>query len=174
MSEWIFPAGVHGWLSFEEGKLLAELATDKVVLEIGSYHGRSTICMAQTAKIVHAIDWGYGGGDVDSTCSTVALLENLRERNLMGKVFVHVGRVEDMPFLLPAQFDMVYVDGQHDVKSARRDFVFALHCLKPDGILAAHDWDRPEVRQALREATGATNCIRKSVELTAVFTKGNL
>src|SRR5690606_30630361 len=48
-NEFRFPSDVQGWLSYREGKTLYDLARGKRVLEIGSYCGRSTICLAQSA-----------------------------------------------------------------------------------------------------------------------------
>jgi hypothetical protein len=45
-----FPFDVEGWLTPAEGKELARIAAGKRVLEVGSYCGLSTICMARTAK----------------------------------------------------------------------------------------------------------------------------
>jgi hypothetical protein len=70
IKDWKFPTDVRGWLTPKEGETLAQLAEGKLVLEIGSYHGLSTICMAQTAKMVHAIDWcrGERGQAGDGRC----------------------------------------------------------------------------------------------------------
>jgi hypothetical protein len=54
-ADW-FPHNVAGWLTEDEGRELAELAEGKVVLEIGAYCGRSTICLAQKAVTVAVVD----------------------------------------------------------------------------------------------------------------------
>jgi len=51
-----FPADVHGALSETEGRKLYELAAGRVVVEEGGFHGRSTICLAQSARIVYSVD----------------------------------------------------------------------------------------------------------------------
>lgn len=60
-ADW-FPRKVVGWLTEEEGIELARLAEGKICLEIGSYCGRSTICLAQKARSVGALDTFDGRG----------------------------------------------------------------------------------------------------------------
>src|ERR1700730_14525863 len=57
---WRFPAEVPGWLTEPEGRKLAELSRGKRVLELGTYLGRSAICIAQTAVNLLTIDWHQG------------------------------------------------------------------------------------------------------------------
>jgi len=47
---------IDGWLEVPEGEKLRELATGKNVFEIGCYKGKSTVCMAKTAKSVVSLD----------------------------------------------------------------------------------------------------------------------
>ena len=50
------PEGVPGWLSYAEGRSLWELARDRRVLELGRFHGRSTVALAQSAREVVSVD----------------------------------------------------------------------------------------------------------------------
>jgi len=54
MRKFIFPEDVEGWLWDKEGEELYKLAQRNkdlgVVVELGSYHGKSTICLAQGKK----------------------------------------------------------------------------------------------------------------------------
>src|SRR4051812_45637582 len=88
-----FPRDVDGWLTPEQGRILAELATDKVCLEIGSYQGKSTICMAQTAKHVHSVDWHQGGPEIRNHGDTLLRLRNNLAVYCCQNVTLHVGRI---------------------------------------------------------------------------------
>lgn len=57
-----FPHAVDGWLSFAEGHMLYQYAQKAagLTVELGSYKGRSTICLAQGAPRVIAIDHFLG------------------------------------------------------------------------------------------------------------------
>ena len=162
-----FPYDVGGWLSYEEGTTLGELATGKRVLEIGSYQGRSTVCLAQMAKEVVAID-PHTGEATGRPMDTLATLKaNLRKHNLDNVEIVVSTTAEVVDEDLLGQFDLVFIDGAHDRQSVQYDLEFALRRLAPGGLLAFHDyrkfpgefdgrWD-PGVSETVDEflATGA-------------------
>lgn len=47
---------VRGWIYNDECEALQKLATGKTCLEIGSFLGKSTVAMAETARVVRAVD----------------------------------------------------------------------------------------------------------------------
>ena len=138
---WRFPFDVDGWLTLEEGKGLAELARGKRVLEIGSYCGRSTICMAQTAEHVTSVDPHDGRGTPRPMNTRQSLAANLK-RYGCENVSIIVGTVEDNGAYLYPPFDMIFVDGAHDYESVKRDIDNAQELLVPGGTLAFHDYRR--------------------------------
>ncbi len=147
-----FPEDVSGWLEREEGECLAYLAKDKTVLEIGSYHGRSTICLAQTAKRVHSLDWHKGDVYVGSKGSLGDLIGNLERYGVRSKVILHVGSTQDIgPVFGSECFDLVFVDGGHDYESAIIDMQLARRCVRPAGVIALHDWYMHEIKTAAWE-----------------------
>src|SRR5690606_2342502 len=81
-----FPYDVEGWLQPSEGTVLAELATEKDVLEIGSYCGRSTICMARTASHVTAVDYFDGRGTPTPKDTLTDFHRNLQRYGVADKV----------------------------------------------------------------------------------------
>lgn len=131
-----FPAEIPGWLLEEEGKALAELARGKRVLEIGSFCGRSTVCLARTAEHVTAVDYFDGRGTPAPQDTRQAFDANLARYDVASKVTVcH----PDQEIPLP-EYDLAFIDGAHDAESVRRDIARCLECLKPDGLLAFHDY----------------------------------
>lgn len=152
--------GVRGWLTKREAAALKFLATDKIVLELGSYEGLSTVCLAETAKMVHAVDWHRCDADtrrlVPGTTSTLeTFVNNLRAKGLDSKVTVHVGAFEDvLPRFADAQFDLVFVDGNHSRATVVNDAKQACRLVKPGGVIAFHDWDEPQVVHAVTEVMG--------------------
>lgn len=150
-----FPEDVSGWLEREEGECLAGLAKDKTVLEIGSYHGRSTICLARTAKRVHAIDWHKGDVYVGSKDTLGDLIGNLERYGVRDKVVLHVGSTKEIgPVLGSAIFDLVFVDGGHDYNCAILDMQLAGRCVRPDGVIVLHDWYMHQIKTAAWEVLG--------------------
>jgi predicted O-methyltransferase YrrM len=145
-----FPDDVRGWLTRTEGEALAACARGRVVLEIGSYCGRSTICMAQTAKRVYALDWHRGDAGAGWGQTLPEFLANIERYGVADKVIPLVGRTDDLsPILADLSVEFVFVDGAHDADSVRADTRLALRVLKPGGVIAFHDFDYPSVRDAV-------------------------
>lgn len=154
---WQFPHEVGGWLTETEGRILAEVAEGKRVLEVGSYLGRSTICLAQKAKSVDCVDPFDGRATPEPKPCREKFAENLRRHNQAHKITAHVGTFSDVAPHLWAGFDFIFIDGDHRYESVKADIENALRLLKPGGVLAFHDYDRPGdegVTQAVDELIG--------------------
>lgn len=141
---------VLGWIEPEVALKLAELAQDKAVVEIGSYLGLSTACLAKGARKVHSVDWHRGDAGCGDTWTGPGFLDGLRELGLLDRVVAHVGRCRDVLPLLPAAaFEMAFVDGSHAYEDVLADGKEALRLVKPGGTVAFHDADYDGVRRAL-------------------------
>lgn len=138
------PEEVPGWLTLAEARLLWKTAMCLEVLELGTACGRSTVCLGQSAKRVVSVDiadqaeaaeWARRFGVSDR-------VEFLRD---------HAGAVCQK---LSGKFDLVFIDTLHDSASVERDIAIALRFLKPDGLLAFHDYPDPswpDVRRIVDE-----------------------
>ncbi len=157
-----FPHDVAGWLNEAEGRLLAFHALGMDVLEIGSYCGRSTICMAQTAKRVTSVDPHDGRATPEPRDTYGEFAENLRRYGVREKVQAWRMTTEQAGNemqQLGQTFGLVFIDGAHDYESVRNDIAHALHLLAPGGLLAFHDYRcglpqegfDPGVEQAVNE-----------------------
>lgn len=139
--------------SQEELAELASLAEGKTVLEIGSFLGASTVTMAQSAKRVYAVDWHRG--DIHHSPDTETMfpfLQNLIDWDVRHKVIPMIGRCEHvLPVLRPASFDLVFVDGVHTKEGTYRDGGYALNLVRPDGVVAFHDYGVHGVTPAIEE-----------------------
>lgn len=152
-----FPYDINGWLKPEEGAALAELARDKRVLEIGSYCGLSTVCLARPARHVTAVDYFDGRATPVEQDTLGQFVANVERYGLSDRVVMcHPEAVYPLP-----QYDFAFIDGAHDYDSVKRDIARALEVLAPGGLLAFHDyrlspgeadgrWD-PGVTQAVNE-----------------------
>lgn len=131
-----FPREIPGWLDPEEGAALAELARGKRVLEIGSYCGKSTVCMARTAEHVAAVDY-FDGRATPFPMSTAGEFEaNLDRYEVAEKVTVcHPEAEIPMP-----GYDLAFIDGAHDRASVEADIDKAIGVLNPGGLIAFHDY----------------------------------
>lgn len=144
-----FPYNVEGWLTPLEGDLLGKLAEGKKVLEIGSYCGRSTICMAQTAEQVDSVDTHDGRGTPNPRSTYEEFKKNLRTYGLAN---VRIMKGVASEFRYEDEYDMVFIDGAHDLESVCEDIAVARSVLKEDGVIAFHDYSSdcdPEVKKAV-------------------------
>lgn len=176
---WRFPWDVEGWLSEEEGRYLANLAADKRVLEVGSYCGKSTICLAQGALSVHAVDTFDGRATPRQGPTLNRFRANLERHGVRQRVREFVGPASEVIPRLPGRgYDLVFIDGAHDLESVRHDAILAAGVLKSDGLLAFHDyreapgqhdgrWD-PGVTQTVNELVAAGGELINQVGTVAV------
>lgn len=153
-----FPYDIPGWLTFDEGRELAELARGKRVLEIGSYCGLSTVCLARTAQHVVAVDPHDGRATPIHKNTLAAFKTNLERYGVADKVTTIVGTMEDIGD--SDRFDLVFIDGAHDAASVEADIAAAWEVLAPGGLLVFHDYKNvdPDVTATVDAflASGAT------------------
>lgn len=136
-----FPRDIHGWLTPDEGKKLAELATDKNVLEIGSYCGLSTVCMARTANHIDAIDYHDGRGTPEPRNTLDEFLDNLERYEVSDKVTAY--HPDHAP--VHTTYDLILIDGAHDRDSVQADLDNYLAQLSENGLLVFHDYGEPMI-----------------------------
>lgn len=134
-----FPREIPGWLTPCEANALAELSAGKRVLEIGSYCGLSTVCIGRTAEHVTAVDYFDGRGTPDPQDTRAIFDDSIRRYGLTEKVEA----VHPDDRLPPQGYDVAFIDGAHDEDSVRLDIAKCLDALKPDGVIAFHDYNQP-------------------------------
>ncbi len=155
---------IGGWLGHEEGRLLYELAASAdpagCIVEIGSWHGRSTIWLAAGAAAgrgarVVAID-PHSGTPLRAEGETTepVLRANLERARLRDRVEVVVGTSESVAVGWSRPISLLWIDGDHEYESVRRDLALWEPHLLPGGFVALHDtfvWEGPErvVRESL-------------------------
>ena len=154
MDSWQFPSEVRGWLSEAEGRKLADLARGKRVLEIGSFCGRSTICMAQTAEQVCCIDPMDGRATPEVGNTEDEFWANLSRYGVHRKVVLVKDTTPFVEFSARPAYDLVFIDGAHDYESVKTDINVARQVLKTGGLLVFHDYRSakdPGVTDAVNE-----------------------
>lgn len=153
---------VRGFLPDHEGQQLYDWAVMAArigpVLEIGSYCGRSTLWLAQAARlhstVVYAVDHHRGSEEhqpgeshhdpelTDATAQVDTFIEFRRNIAQAGLEEVVVPIVASSGRLAPhwqTGLGMVFIDGGHNLEAALTDYrAWATH-IRPGGILAIHD-----------------------------------
>ena len=140
-----------GWLSPEEAKELQRLATGKTVLELGAWKGRSTVVLSEVAKYVVSVDRHQGIEEVGGEDSLPDYLSAVRK---LANVAIVVADFDSIVPLFREEFDLVYVDGNHDTASAVNDINLAIRAIKDDGVIALHDFDFESVQAAAKNVFG--------------------
>jgi MMP 1-O-methyltransferase len=169
---------MEGFLSPLEASHLCYFAsllpTAAVVVEIGSWKGKSTYCLAQGLKsgVINAVDPfdATGSGEDSITYEQRRGQEPLVEqfkRNLgqhiqSGQVVPCVGPSRDFVGKFP-KIDLLFIDGDHSVEGCRFDFQNFTPQLAVGGYLLFHDYRR------WKPETGPTHVVQQHVVPSGQF-----
>ncbi len=134
-------ADVPGWLTDEEGEALYELArgcTGKgAIVEIGSWKGKSTICLGLGSKAgagtrVYAIDphADYRFGDFKA---------NVERAGIADLVTPVASLSQPAADDFHEPIELLFVDGSHEEELVREDFEKWVPKVVEGGIVAFHD-----------------------------------
>jgi glycosyltransferase involved in cell wall biosynthesis len=149
---------IQGWLSDEEAELLIgssisvmkKLDRPHRIVEIGSYHGKSTIIFGTVVKElfpgarIFSIDPHDGKlGAVDQGLkkfppSHEHLKKNLADAGLTGNVEIIKSHSYEVDWHLPISY--LFIDGLHDYPSVSRDFNHFENFLVTGAFIAFHDY----------------------------------
>lgn len=162
---------IEGWLTEGQAALLARVAaecpTDGEIVEIGSFRGKSTIVLAQSAPegvAIVAID-PHAGNDrgpqeIDGFAAEAASDREVFERNLVAAGVRHrvrhVAEFSDRAHhAVHGTIDVLYIDGAHRYRPARTDIREWGARVSDGGTMLIHDsFSSIGVTQAiLRELT---------------------
>ena len=149
---------IEGWLEDDEAELLiaatsracSELPGPPVIVEVGSYCGRSTVVFGSTLKMlrspgrVYAVDPHDGVvGALDSGLragpSTLPRFErNIADARVQDVVTTIQQRSFDVQWDQP--ISLLFIDGLHDYANVARDFYHFEGNVVPGGYIAFHDY----------------------------------
>jgi predicted O-methyltransferase YrrM len=135
-------------------RLARDLPEDAVVVEIGSYRGKSTLALAQgladgRGGTVHAID-PHPSYRVYGEDDGVVLARNVRESGL-----ANIRVIEDYSHNVIKSFEgpihMLWIDGDHEYPAVRQDFLDYTPLLVDGGVVALHDVQAPGPWKVVKE-----------------------
>lgn len=154
---------IKGYLGKEECVFLSRLTRrivrqfekKAVFCEIGSFYGKSTICIANVLRqedkgLLYAIDWHFGSvefkksGDPCDGSSYEEYLKNLKEFGVEEKIVTIKEKSDKAPHLVPNNIHLLWIDGAHDYESVRSDYENYQAKIAEGGFLLFHDacWTR--------------------------------
>jgi predicted O-methyltransferase YrrM len=151
---------IPGWMLEQESVALAQACYDlpenAVILEIGSFVGKSAVLLAGARKLrgsgkVHCVDPFDASGDSFSVPfyqrvaqrRQVSLLEwfheNMRRCDLSDWVRAYQGGALDIASTWNTPVDLLFLDGDQSPAGARTAYEAYTPFLKPGGIIALHN-----------------------------------
>jgi len=128
---------IEGWLTEEEGKKLQELCLNKNIIEVGSYKGRSTACIADVAKLVYSVDTHKALGDGQHQVDNLTTWREFRH-NTGGyfNIIPFCGQLSQWVDTLP-KVDIAFIDGDHTLSGVKGDIKLLQNKAK---LLIFHDY----------------------------------
>lgn len=156
---------IPSWLGRQEGLELAaychRLPPNAVVIEIGSFLGRSAIMLAAARKRrgngrVHCIDPFDGSGDdysvgvyravadAESRSLKSRFLSNIANAGLSDWIVVHEGTAASVAETWNQPIDMLFLDGDQSPAGAGIAFDAWLPFVKVGGVVAVHNSNERE------------------------------
>lgn len=148
---------IPGWMDPHDLHWLAEQASrHEAIVEIGSWRGRSTTCLADnTPGTVWAVDHWKGSEEhqpVDSEKLHRMFTEQMAPYIASGKVVpLRMDSLAATKYLKDYTFDMIFVDASHDYESIKADILAWRPLVRPGGLFCGHDAGHPPIMQALAE-----------------------
>jgi hypothetical protein len=182
---------IDGWLTPAEASGLFEIAhltsqshpQDAEVLEIGSWKGKSTFCLARGLRqgTIHCVDPFNADGEPESKViyerrqGNNHLLDQF-QRNLSSvpksvRIQIHQGYSHQFTHQFP-RLQLLFIDGDHSIAGCRYDFENYAGRLVPGGILAFHDYD-PE-RKDLGPTWVIENLVHKDPSYSTLLRRDSL
>lgn len=154
---------LKGFIREVEGERLAWLASqvpaDQAIVEIGSYMGKSTVCLAQGAKgaRVHAVDpWDLGGQRHARRYARRSVFHTFRRQTRRYKVTAHRGYSTEVAAAWAGPLvGLLFIDGEHTYDAVMADANAWWGKTAPGAWVAFHDYDAkyPGVIEAVDEWT---------------------
>ena len=155
--------GIEGWLSNEVAELLIDCArrmpANAVIVEIGSWKGKSTACLALARPDVRvfAIDPFTGsqehrhmyGDDVETYPE---FCNNLKNLNVKTRVVEHVMTSKEAVSQVSENIGLLWIDGSHEYQDVLEDFQLWFPKVVEGGFVLFHDSKWPGVRKVLWES----------------------
>lgn len=160
-------AAVYGFMLDEELRLLNRLASEVpaggVIVEIGSFQGKSTIALGLGAKVNGAQVWAIDPHNdymVDEDThygmeNHANLLKNLVTYGVADTVRVVALPSAELCWKPEKDIDLIFIDGDHEAKAVKEDFQLWAWHVPSIGHIAFHDYANPlwpGVKQVVSEA----------------------
>ena len=150
---------IGGWLTETEAMFLYEcakkLSKDSLIIEIGSWKGRSTICLGKGVKDgysakIYAIDPHTGSSEQRKWYGKVntydEFLKNIKAAGVDNHIVPLRKTSEEAAKEFKRLVDFVFIDGAHEYEFVKKEDDSWFPKLRNGGVVAFHDcWHAPGV-----------------------------
>lgn len=130
-----------GWLSYEEGETLYTLAQKctgrGVIVEIGSWRGKSTTCLGLGSKAGKAVKIYSVDRHTDGTFPD--FLQNIEKAGIADLVTPIRSRSQDAWQDFEEPIELLFIDGAHQYDLVKDDFDHWVPKVVDGGVVAMHD-----------------------------------
>ena len=152
----------EGWMTMPELEWLSEQASQRHnIVELGCFKGRSTVAMARSTpgKVWAVDDWKGPRRKAIVGADNKIVKYNVDHSTLLSEFRRNISQLENVECIvsdhalvsIPVTPDMVFIDGDHEYESVKRDIVLWKEKIASGGLLCGHDRDWDGVKQALAE-----------------------
>lgn len=149
IKEFKFPKDINGYISQSEGKLLFELSQLNLhlgsIVELGAFHGRSTVCLAQGSKSVdggevYAVDNFTGDKYVGVRSDFYPeFVKNIKRWKLEDQIIALKGDSVAIGKKWREPIRFLFLDADHSYEKVSLDAKTWGKHIVPGGIIAFHD-----------------------------------
>jgi predicted O-methyltransferase YrrM len=149
---------IEGWLSISEAYFLYDAALhakEGIIVEIGSWKGKSTSCLAMGSldgnKIkIYAVDPFTGLLEHTEIFTRYVntfyeFKENMEKYDFTDVVKAYIMKSKHAAKMINEPVDFIFIDGSHNYEDVKLDFQLWFPKLKKGGCMALHDsnWSGP-------------------------------
>lgn len=155
---------IDGWFDWPDiyAEWVERAGHGATIVEVGAWHGKSTVFLAtELRRLRHDIKFYT----VDRWDGKIDKLDKETPDECYGQFQANLRKFGVEQFVIPLRMDSldacdhfrdksldyVFLDGAHDYWSVRWDIMRWKEKVKPDGILAGHDYDQDDVKKAVHE-----------------------
>lgn len=161
---------IDGWFNFEElyeEQVNAAPASGAVFVEVGSWLGKSTACLAEKIRKsgkpikLYAVDTWRGNATVQRHIDFVKeaggtiypmFRKNMLECGVENLVQpMQMASLEAVSAFSDKSLDFVFIDADHEYESVKAYIAAWLPKVRLGGVLAGHDIEMPAVKRAVME-----------------------
>lgn len=141
-------SSVQGWMTdIEQRFLFEEAKKHQVIVEIGSWRGRSTQALLQSgAKYVYACDTWLGSADIQDSTNYLAKQEDIfaafteNTKEYSNLIKIRKPSLEACKEFLTNSIDFCFIDAGHSYAEIMADVKAWFPLVKEGGVICFHDY----------------------------------